>query len=337
MSGHRNRATALRVAGEHEARDRRGELTDGGRCPTWGEWLPIWLEGRIVEPSTAAGDAHRIRTYLLPQWGRQRLNRIRLGDVQAWANTLGRTDAAPSTVEKVVRLFSASMTAAVRHDRIPVLTNPCTGVRLARAAPGHERYLTRDEVDRLVYHLNEPYRLAVLILAGTGLRWGEFAGLHWHRVLDTGLIDVVETWDSTARRIKPYPKSHKRRTVPIPSWLAEPLAEAADRAPRRRDCGLPHAHGGARCRSGLVVAGRLGAPLDDRNFGRRQFAEAYTAAGIDALRVHDLRHTYASWLVQAGVSLQEVQRLLGHASITTTQRYAHLGLSQHAHVLAALG
>lgn len=336
-SGHRNKATALRVAGEYEAKNRRGELTTDGRCPTWGEWCPIWLEARTVEPSTAAGDAYRIKTYLMPRWRDRRLNRITATDVQAWVNELGRGDIAPGTVEKIERLFSASLTEAVKHEQIPLLLNPCAGVKLPRSAPGHERFLTRPEVEKIAHFLNEPYRLAVVLAAWTGMRWGELAGLHWQRVdLGTGMIDVIETWDPTAGRIKPYTKGHARRAVPIAPRLGAALAEAYDRATHVRTCGQVHAPGGVRCRSGLVLIGDMGAPLNGRNFGRRQFTDAYTASGIDPLRLHDLRHTYASWLVQDGVPLQEVQKLLGHASITTTERYAHLGTSQHARVLAAL-
>jgi integrase len=77
--------------------------------------------------------------------------------------------------------------------------------------------------------------------------------------------------------------------------------------------------------------------LDAHNFGRRQWATAVGLAGVDHVRLHDLRHTTASWLVQAGITLQEVQRILGHASIVTTGRYSHLGDSQDAAVRAALG
>jgi integrase len=119
-------------------------------------------------------------------------------------------------------------------------------------------------------------------------------------------------------------------------WLAGALADAQDRAEPLGSCGLEHARGGAKCRSGLVLTGRLGGPLNGKNFGRRQWGDACEAAGVGDARLHDLRHTFASWLVQDGVPLQEVQRLLGHASIVTTQRYSHLGTSQHDRVLAAL-
>ncbi|MCD4853633.1 tyrosine-type recombinase/integrase [Arthrobacter sp. AK01] len=60
------------------------------------------------------------------------------------------------------------------------------------------------------------------------------------------------------------------------------------------------------------------------NWRKRVWLPALEAAGIDHARPHDLRHTYASWLIQSGVSIKEVGRLLGHASPMTTERYAHL-------------
>lgn len=332
-----NRATARRIAGKLEDATRHGRAAHMGRAPTWGDWLPHWQAHRIVEPSTRKGDALRVEKYLLPRWGTVRLNRISRSDVQAWANELAASDLSAGSIEKVVRLFGASITAAVESDRVRLPVNPCVRIRLPRVAPGHERFLTRAEVDRIVDHLNEPYKTAVLLAAWTGMRWGELAGLHWQRVdLDRRLIDVVETWDREAGRIKTYPKGHNRRGLPIADRLLAVLDAAKARTGHLASCGVEHAKGGAKCRTGLVVPAPRGGPIGGQNFGRRQWEEACDLAGVGDARLHDLRHTFASWLVQDGVPLQEVQRLLGHASIVTTQRYAHLGVSQNEAVLAAL-
>lgn len=332
------KAHAERVAGALEDKERHGDRATVGRSLTWGAWEPIWLERRRVEPSTRAGDAHRIEKYLRPKWERHRLNRITRGDVEAWVLDLARDDTITAgTIEKIVRLFSASLTAAVADERVPVTANPCSGVKLPPVPPGHERFLTRAEVEQVAYFLNEPYRTAVYLAAGTGLRWGELAGLHWQRVdLEERLVDVVETWDPAAVRIKTYPKGHNRRAVPIGDWLRPVLTDWLDVVGTGTLCHLPHARGGAACRSSLVVTSDNGLPVNGRNFGKRQFADACQLAGLGDVRLHDLRHTFASWLVQDGVPLQEVQRLLGHASIITTQRYSHLGVSQNERVLAAL-
>lgn len=354
-SGFTREELAKRYAGEQESRARRGELTADGRAPKWDDWRDTWLARRRVEPSTAQQDQIRIDRYLTPHWSGIRLNKIAREDVQEWVNDLAVTPRhdgrknrddeeepavlAPATVERIYRLFSASMKAAVDDRRIPLTVNPCKGVKVDEAAPGHERYLTWAEFWLIHHHLNEPYRTMAAVLVGSGMRFGELAGLHWQRVdLAAGMIDVVETWDPASRTIKPYPKGKgkSRRSVPIPAWLTPVLEEQLDRAgPPAAQCGLKH-RSGARCRSGLVVRAPEGGALDGHNVGRRDWATACDDSGVGHVRLHDLRHTYASWLVQAGVSLQEVQRLLGHRSITTTQRYAHLGSSQHGRVLAAL-
>ena len=80
----------------------------------------------------------------------------------------------------------------------------------------------------------------------------------------------------------------------------------------------------------IVIRGPLGAPLNGKNFGRRDWSTACLSAGIDPPRLHDLRHTYGSWMVQAGVNLQVLQNLMGHRSAKTTEIYAHLKLEQLA-------
>jgi integrase len=351
-SGFAQRAAALRYAGEQESRTRRGERGYQARGPTWGDWLPIWLDLRTVEPSTAKHDLSRIDRYLLPYWYTARLGQITRTDAQRWVNQLGK-ELSPSTTRRVFAVFSASMSAAVRAGHVGA--NPCQTVDLPTAATGHEHYLTRAEFDAVASFLNEPYRTAAILLAGCGLRFGEMAGLHWWRVdLEAGELVVAETWDATARQVKAYPKGRKAHAVPLPDFVIDALVEAGPGRFARDDmpglspvayaawlasgdpartCGLPHAKGSP-CRSGLVLS--TGRPLDSNNMRNRHWNPALELAGVGHTRLHDLRHTYASWLRQDGVDLETVQHLLGHGSITTTARYSHLGDTQRGKVLAAL-
>lgn len=352
-SGFTRKAAALRYAGEMEGKSQRGETVASGRSLTWGAWRDQWLQARRVEPSTAKQDTVRINRYLTPRWETARLNRISRADVQAWVNELAETPAhqsrakdaepddedartlSPATVDRIYRLFSKSLKAAVIDGKLAA--SPCLGITIPEPAPGHERYLTRAEFDAIAFFLREPYKTMAVLLVATGMRFGEAAGLHWQRVdLASGLIHVVETWDASSSMVKPYPKGKKIRSVPIPDWLTPVLEAQIDRQRPAQSCRLKHRPGGPACRSGLVVPAPEGGAFDGHNFGQREWATAVQLSGLDHVRLHDLRHTYASWLVQAGVSLQEVQRLLGHASILTTQRYSHLGASQHANVLAVL-
>jgi site-specific recombinase XerD len=102
------------------------------------------------------------------------------------------------------------------------------------------------------------------------------------------------------------------------------------------DCGLDHGKG-KRC-TGLVFHTDRGRPLSRHVWPRQVLAEAVAAAEVRRGTVHDLRHTYASHLVLAGVPLRMVQELLGHASIRTTERYSHLAPNEFddPRLLAAL-
>lgn len=263
-SGFRRASEAVRYAGEQEAKARRGEVVPTGRALTWGQWCDVWLTLRAVEPSTVDSDASRLRAHVRPRWDAQRLNRITRAEVQAWVNELACV-LAPGSVGRVFHLLSASLVAAVEHGHLAA--SPAVRIKLPPSARGHERFLTRAELDAVLEYLNEPYRAMAAILAGTGLRFGELAGLHWQRVdLDERMLHVIETFDSVDRVIKPYPKSgsKKVRGVPLAGWVVAELAALRLRSGQARSCGVEH-RSGAVCRSGLAIPAPRGAALDERN------------------------------------------------------------------------
>ncbi len=327
-----HKAAALRAAGaaELDARARRAGLRDP-RDIAWAQWCEEWWPTRLVEPTTLKVDAGRRRNHLEPHWGDATLASITRQGVKAWAAQLGRSGLAPASVRRCVHLLSASLAAAV--DAEILSANPAKGIRLASSAPAQERYLSRDEYQSLREHLPTAHdRVIADFLVNTGMRWGEMAGLHWQRVdLARGVVRVVETFDSAASQMKAYPKGRRTREVPLPNAIVEALTQL----PRDRiTCGVPHASG--TCPGGLVFTTAGGTVLSNSNWSGSVWRPAVDFAGAGHVRIHDLRHTYASWLLQAGVSLAEVGRLLGHTSPQTTMRYAHLAEVPSAQVLAAL-
>jgi integrase len=109
---------------------------------------------------------------------------------------------------------------------------------------------------------------------------------------------------------KPYPKNNQPRTMGLPHDLATQLAAYIKER---------------RLRSGdLLFATREGTPISRNTFRTRIWRPAVTASGVDFhVRVHDLRHAHASWLLAGGSDLKSVMDRMGHAQITTTQKYLH--------------
>lgn len=328
-----HKAKAERAAATAESKARRSLWADpnAGRR-TWGEWCDEWWPTREVEPSTLAVDEQRRRKHL-GHWEDAPIGAIRRHDVREWVAKLRRAGTSAPTAQRCVHLLSASLSAAVDAEVIDA--NPAARIKLPPGGQVMERYLTREEFAAIVDELpTVTDQLVAKMLAYTGLRWGEMAGLHWSRLdLGRGTLWVVETLSREGKTIKAYPKGRVAREVPIPAWLVEELRE---RAGGRGACGLEHTGTRTPCRSPLLFTAERGGPVSNHNWRARVWVPALARAGVGSCRPHDLRHTYASWLLQDGVELARVGQVMGHRSTATTQKYAHLGKPQHDRIKSAL-
>jgi integrase len=208
-----------------------------------------------------------------------------------------------ATVNRELEVLSAAINFAVR-DLDWTLPNPVVG-RMLKEPEGRLRWLTRPESMALV-HAAEAERMAphlaplIQLALHTGMRRGELLGLEWVRVDLQAAIIYLEGR---------HTKAGKRRTVPINAVARHALLNRA----RFRAEHCPDAPWVFCDVKGVRIASV-----------QRSFGTACERAGITDFRFHDLRHTCAAWLVQAGVPLTEVRDVLGHSTIKMTERYAHL-------------
>ncbi|MGW9286077.1 tyrosine-type recombinase/integrase, partial [Streptomyces diastaticus] len=328
----RSKAQARAWGIELETQFARGGMRDprAGEI-AFREWHDRWWNARIVEPHTLRGDASSIKNHVMPYWADWEMRAITRMDVQSWIRSLVEKGAGPAAIKRAYNLTSSIMRAAVDDDVIAV--SPCRSIDLPPIAVKPPQWFTPDQAQSILDGLATPWRTMCLLGFYTGLRWGELSGLHRHRI-DTrrSRLFVVEV--NTKSGIKEYPKSSKsRREVPLPPHVLAALERHIHRLDRDAVVFT------------TITKGRSGRLLADSNWRRQTWWPAVEAAyhfGDDGeLQLvphyppHSMRHTCASWLVQRGVSLYEVQHLLGHESFQTTQRYAHLQPDAHKAVLGA--
>jgi integrase len=276
---------------------------------TVGEWSESWLAGRShLKPKTLASYQSLLSTRVLPTWGRVPLSKVGHSDVVAWVAGMRSKGLSASRTRQAYHLMTSMLDAAVRDGRLA--RNAAAGVDLPRLPTTERRYLTHGQLEDLAERCG-PYRVLVLVLGYTGLRWGEAAALRTRRIdLLRCRIEVAESvTDVNGHMTFGAPKSHARRWVPIPKFLRADLAlQLEGRGP-----------------DDLVFPSRAGTPLRVQSFRRWQFDRAAAEAGVEGLVPHELRHTAASLAIASGASIKGVQSMLGHASAAMTlDRYGHL-------------
>lgn len=256
------------------------------------------------------------RKYVEPKWVQTSLGEISRADILQWIADLQDEGAKPETIENALGVLRMVLQYAIDDGRLR--SNPCVGVSAPRRRIKQHPYLSVAQVEALADEIEYGGDF-IRVLAYTGIRWGELAGLTPAAVnLERRRINIHQTL-SKGFKGKPVlgtPKTHERRSVPFPSALTDVFERACQ----------------GKSADALIFTSPEGKMLRGDSFRPR-----YLAPALEALRaseehrefprvtLHDLRHTAASLAVSAGANVKAVQRMLGHKSAAMTlDTYADL-------------
>jgi integrase len=237
--------------------------------------------------------------------GDEPLEDIRRPDLQDLIARLVADGCAPRTIEATIIPLRAIFHREIQRDRVKV--NPTAGLILPRGEKARDRIAGPVEAAALLAALPEDDRATWGAAMYAGLRRGELMALRVNRIdLDANVIRVEKGWDVKAGEIAT--KNGKDRNVPITAPLRELL--------------LPHLMRTGRRDDDLVFGATAADPFAPKHLTRRA-DEAW--AGLRRITLHECRHTFASYMIAAGVNAEAVSTFMGHASVAfTLDRYGHL-------------
>ncbi|MBE3585465.1 MAG: site-specific integrase [Thermoanaerobacter sp.] len=306
---------------------------------TVGEWLDRWLNDYVkprVRPKTWQGYKDVARLHIIPEIGHIPLSKLQAGDLQRLYNSKmegGRADGkegglSSRTIHMMHQVIHGALKQATKEQLIP--RNVSEAVSLPKLRYKEIQPLTAEQVARFLEAAkSDRLYTAFLMDIGTGLRRGELLALRWQDVdLKNGVVHVkqsigrvkVENGPTKTALVFSEPKTPKsRRTVPLPGEVLRELKEH-----KKRQAQEKLFFGQAYQDNGLVFCTEDGRPLDPDNFGKR-YGRLLKKAGIPHVALHNLRHTCATLLLEAGEHPKIVQELLGHSRINITlDIYSHV-------------
>lgn len=279
-------------------------------------WLDTYC-GPSLKPTTLRSYERACRLYLVPFFGSAWLRHIDAERVEMFKAWMLRRELAAKTINNVLGVLSSLFEVAVTWGYAE--RNPVAGVKALRLPPAEVTFYTQEDGDRFLatcLRVRPQWHALFATALRTGMRQGELFGLLWSDLdLDNARVRVRR---SHSEGTETTPKSGHARTVPLPSDLVDILR----RHPRHIS-------------SPLVFPAASGRHLKNSGVWKR-LRYVQRVAALEEISFHDLRHSYASQLVMAGVPLKAVQEYLGHADIQTTMRYAHLSPKARADFVEVL-
>jgi len=267
---------------------------------TFEDFANRYLEEHAIpkkKASSVAEDCRLLRLTLLPAYGRRYIQDLTYSDVSRLHAAMKDT---PAKANRAVALLSKMFSLAEQWGIRERHSNPCSDIK-KYPENRRERFLSGEEIERLGQTLNDaeasgsnPQSIAIIrLLMLTGARKGEIIGLRWDEVdLERGLLAKRDS--KTGQKSIPISSAAGDIIRGIPRLVASPYV-------------FPAARGDGHFQ-GLT----------------KDWLAIRAEAGLSDVRLHDLRHTFASISIERGIPIAVLSRVLGHASITTTERYAHL-------------
>lgn len=305
---------------------------------TVGEWVTQWLDEYIknhVRPKTWSGYKNTAQLHIIPEIGNIPLLQLQTSHLQRLYNAKfknGRADGkgglSSRTVHMIHQVINGALKQAAKEKLIP--SNVSEAVRLPQLRYKEKQPLTPEGVQKFLETAKESRLYAAFLLdLGTGLRRGELLALRWGDIdIKKGILQVkqslcrikVENGPTKTALAFQEPKTEKsKRTVSIPD---EALKELKAHKARQNEDKLFHGPGYQD--NNLVFTTPDGRPLDPDNFAKR-YGKILENAGLQHIAFHNVRHTYATMLLEAGEHPKVVQELLGHTKISTTlDIYSHV-------------
>lgn len=243
-------------------------------------------------------DEELYRLRIAGVFGKKRLNEITRQKIQTFHASIVAEGLAPATADHHLKLIRHALNLAVEWGMLSV--NPASGIKQFNEDNKVEHYMNPEELDRLVSVLrtNEPKTVCqvALFLLSTGARLSEALQATWSQIDQQTRVWKIPASNSKSKRI---------RSIPLNDSALEVLSQL----------GTEGVH------DSLFVSRQTGKRLTSVN---RVWSRLRIKAGLPHLRLHDLRHQFASILVNSGRTLYEVQKILGHSDTKVTERYAHL-------------
>lgn len=298
-------------------------LTEPKDNTTFGEYARKWLDGHVetqLKYSTQKSYDHIIRVHL-SRFTDRPLDQIQRPEIKELIHEKLKAKLSPKTVLNIKAVFSSVMNHAFEDGLI--VGNPVArlGKFIKRRDPKADiNPLTRDEarafLDTLAEHFLR-YHPFFLCALRTGMRLGELLALEWGDIDFRG--GFIEVRRSFTHGHYTTPKSGKTRRIDVSPQLAETLKDL--KTERQRETLAK----GWREVPEQVFVNEQGGIIHEGNLRNRVFFRALAKAGLRRIRIHDLRHTFASLLIQNGESLAYVKEQMGHHSIQiTVDIYGHL-------------
>ncbi|MDE1888920.1 MAG: site-specific integrase [Planctomycetota bacterium] len=232
---------------------------------------------------------------LMPYFADMRLSSITPKAITGYKALRYSTGVKPATVNLEHALLSKAFNLAVKEWEW-LKENPVSKVRKDKENNQRDRWLTVEEAQRLLESSPQWLREIILFDLHTGLRRGELLSLEWDKVNLIRKVVIIQK-----------SKNGKPRTIPLTPTALDILEEKAKIKSLKTN---------------LVFLNGFGENITTGSF-EKAFYNALKKTGIKDFRFHDLRHTFATRLAQRGVDIYKISKLLGHQSITMTQRYAH--------------